>query len=961
MWKRFIFATIGVLVSIAIVSQPHIASAEVTAPFDTSYGVAGVNKVSIPLQRSESATKDLIAAADGSTFALIAINTEHGSPKFTIGKFTNSGSVDTTFGTNGYTAIGELSNVEFALHTQGHIIVAGYENFWGGSIVVQRYSPTGVQDLSFGTGGEFKVHNLPGKNFAGGAISLAIHPTNGSIFIGANLNNGFGSNYNFYLVSATATGQLNFGWGWAGGREIAMSTGGVSAFSQLFDIQVLSDGSLLAVGSDYDNGNQKIILLKFTEEGHFDPTFDGSTSGNGVVRQQFDSLSSSVMTTLQPLSDGTFLVAGVVGTYYYGPNYYGIAKFQSDGTIDTTFGSNGYLTSSASLPSGETFPGKITQLPSGDFVIAATLTSTSSGYLRFSSAGQFNTCSQTCVWPTPSMNVTVVVGRPDGKIAVGGFTLPGYDSFVGRISTGATIDSTFASGYFSKSFTEQDWTLTFDKSLPQADGSVLSLGRGSIGGDSWLSFPVVVKTLANGMFDTNFGVNGIRILKISNQRFSAPRDFMVTPTGKILVLADSNNADSRSEIVLWKLDANGNLDNSFGTSGMSITGENSFSLNPSSMAVAPDGKIYTSVTRTDYNSYVSWLFRFNADGSIDSSFTDSNNASGRVLINIGDGPGLGFQIHDLSNSRITVSGTSYFSAVAHTVIAQYKLDGTLETAFSSDGHIEFQQGINNTIDWIQEMKFDQNGNFVILGYSQLPTESAVMARLLPNGTFDTSFGTGGISRFRFVSTQVAYYSWENSFVITDSGILIAGSGSFDSDEVQKFSFLGRMTLTGSIDNSFHSNGYFLAMTDERSQGYHLAAIDQSRTLLTGNSFSNDETSGLLLKIGPRPTPTPVTSTTIAPTTTVATSAPVTTTTIAPVVAASSDINLVISVNQTSILKKLKMTVPQGGKVSMASMTLKVCKVVKTKVIATSAGTCRVKVTVTVKKKKSSKTLALKVS
>jgi uncharacterized delta-60 repeat protein len=392
---------------------------------------------------------------------------------------------------------------------------------------------------------------------------------------------------------------------------------------------------------------------------------------------------------------------------------------------------------------------------------------------------------------------------------------------------------------------------------------------------------------------------------------------------------------------------------------MSILGENSFSLRPLNMMVAPNGQMYISVVRTDYNTYVSWLYRFNADGVVDSSFIDSNNVGGRVLFNIGDGPGEGFQIHNLSNSLLTVSGVSYFNSVAHTVIAQYKLDGTLETAFSSDGYVEFERGINNAIDWIQEVKLDPNGRFVILGYSNLPTESTMMVRLLPNGTLDSSFGTGGSSRFRFVSSQVASYSWESSFVITDSGYLISGSGSFDSNDVQRFSFLGRLTLTGSVDSSFHTNGYFLTFTSELSQAFHLAAIDSSRTLLTGVRLSNNESSGLLLKIGPRPTP--VTSTTTSTTSTVATTAPATTTTLAPVAVSNNDIKLVISVTQVAVLKRLSMVVPKGGKVTMTSKSPKVCRVVKTKVLATSTGTCKVSVTMTVKKKKTTKTLSFRVS
>lgn len=103
-------------------------------------------------------------------------------------------------------------------------------------------------------------------------------------------------------------------------------------------------------------------------------------------------------------------------------------------------------------------------------------------------------------------------------------------------------------------------------------------------------------------------------------------------------------------------------------------------------------------------------------------------------------------------------------------------------------------------------------------------------------------------------------------------------------------------------------------------------------------------------------------TTIAP---VATTPPTTTsppTTIPNVETnADDDVKMVISVSQVAVLRRLQITVPRGGKVTMASRTPRVCRISKNRVQATSTGTCRVAVTVTDKKKKTTRTLALRVS
>jgi hypothetical protein len=69
------------------------------------------------------------------------------------------------------------------------------------------------------------------------------------------------------------------------------------------------------------------------------------------------------------------------------------------------------------------------------------------------------------------------------------------------------------------------------------------------------------------------------------------------------------------------------------------------------------------------------------------------------------------------------------------------------------------------------------------------------------------------------------------------------------------------------------------------------------------------------------------------------------------VASDEDIKLVVTVTQAAILKRMNVTVPSGSKVTMRTTSPKVCRVVKTRVQATSTGTCKISVTVTDKKKK----------
>jgi hypothetical protein len=76
------------------------------------------------------------------------------------------------------------------------------------------------------------------------------------------------------------------------------------------------------------------------------------------------------------------------------------------------------------------------------------------------------------------------------------------------------------------------------------------------------------------------------------------------------------------------------------------------------------------------------------------------------------------------------------------------------------------------------------------------------------------------------------------------------------------------------------------------------------------------------------------------------------------------LKLVISVSQATIMKSMKLAVPKGGvaTMSIAKSSAKVCKVVKKQVVGTAVGTCRVSVTIKMKKKINvTKSMAFKVS
>lgn len=141
-------------------------------------------------------------------------------------------------------------------------------------------------------------------------------------------------------------------------------------------------------------------------------------------------------------------------------------------------------------------------------------------------------------------------------------------------------------------------------------------------------------------------------------------------------------------------------------------------------------------------------------------------------------------------SRTNPSNQSYF-------IGRYNEDGTLDSSFGTDG---FLYQANNNGAWIMDMAVQNDGKILIAGRWGTAT---FVGRLLAEGTFDTSFGTDGLSIFGESSGYVKQME-----LLSDGSILVVGSVGFTNN---LDAFLAKFTSDGELDAAFGNNG--LMITD----------------------------------------------------------------------------------------------------------------------------------------------------
>ncbi|MGB7156750.1 MAG: RHS repeat-associated core domain-containing protein, partial [Tepidisphaeraceae bacterium] len=158
------------------------------------------------------------------------------------------------------------------------------------------------------------------------------------------------------------------------------------------------------------------------------------------------------------------------------------------------------------------------------------------------------------------------------------------------------------------------------------------------------------------------------------------------------------------------------------------------------------------------------LFRLTPSGDLDTTFS----TDGKMLVDFGGSGDEGAGVAIDSSGRIVIGGTG--GANADLVAARVLADGTLDTSFSGDGlaHADFGPGADEG----EDLMIDANGKIVFGGTADADTAMAV-ARFNTDGTLDTGFDSDGKVRIDFAGGT----TFENAEAMTlqaDGKIVIAG-------------------------------------------------------------------------------------------------------------------------------------------------------------------------------------------
>jgi uncharacterized delta-60 repeat protein len=253
-----------------------------------------------------------------------------GSQDFALVRYNTDGTLDTTFSGDGivtsdFGANGGGVN-SIVLQVDGKILVAGSSYDGNPKIALARYNTDGTLDTTFSDDGVIVVEGFPGS------ADCVILQADGKILVsGSNIGTGGGG----VLIRYNTNGTLDTTFGDPEPLHPMIHTGMViSAFMGIgstITTTVLSDGKILMAGSSSGD----FALARYNTDGSLDTSFG---DGDGNVTTDFGDNIDVTGKSVVVQSDGKIIVAG------YGGNDFALARYNSDGTLDTTFSDDGKTT-----------------------------------------------------------------------------------------------------------------------------------------------------------------------------------------------------------------------------------------------------------------------------------------------------------------------------------------------------------------------------------------------------------------------------------------------------------------------------------------------------------------------------------------------------------------------------------------------------------------------------------------
>jgi uncharacterized delta-60 repeat protein len=369
------------------------------------------------------------------------------------------------------------------------------------------------------------------------------------------------------ILFSQASGSLDLSFGDEG--KLVLDNG----FTDLFHpVMVQEDQKIVALGSSLDQAYQiTAMVYRFLPNGELDNTF----GTDGIFSYKLNFETNLVDGVIK--EDGKILLVGSTTNY---SNYWTmLVQLDEYGQFDNTFGENGVVVQriSPELPFIEDFGYGLALQPDGKILVAGKAHDDEYRYhpyvARFLENGEPDTSfGQNGVVTIPvieqSNDFKSIVLQPDGKILAAGHYSPALSTFymlAARFLPDGTPDDSFGiNGTVIYNYTTVD-NKVFGMALT-AEGNVLLTGFTAT--EQYNYSMLTVQLDPAGNLNAAFGNGGVIFYDMGD--YDVAFRTMVQEDNKILVVGGSGAPPpvGNSSMMVWRYNANGTPDTSFGNDGI---------------------------------------------------------------------------------------------------------------------------------------------------------------------------------------------------------------------------------------------------------------------------------------------------------------------------------------------------------------------------------------------------------
>jgi uncharacterized delta-60 repeat protein len=374
--------------------------------------------------------------------------------------------LDPSFDTDGKQTTDFFGGVDqaqsVALQTDGKIVVAGQATQGSNTLfALARYNPDGSLDTGFGAGGKVTTSFGSGDSAAYG---VAIQPDGKIVAVG-------GSTGDFAVARYNPDGSPDNSFDVDG--KVTIDLRGGSDFAQAVVIQ--PDGKIVIAGGTLLSGRLQFALVRLNPDGSLDDGFGES----GMALTAFVGSAAAHAVTLQP--DGKIVVGGEAAADF------ALARYNPDGSLDTSFylGGKTVITFPGVVPGRTDSATSVIIQPDGKIIAGGSVQFTNNtraiGLARFNSDGSldnsFDGDGRTLVLdfnPSFTQQQAVLAQQPDGKILAAA-TGSSSDFALARFNLDGSLDQTFGNG--GKMTTDFGGTQDLARGMAlQSDGKFVVVG-----------------------------------------------------------------------------------------------------------------------------------------------------------------------------------------------------------------------------------------------------------------------------------------------------------------------------------------------------------------------------------------------------------------------------------------------------------------------------------------------------